>query len=134
MGVTYWQIGEKDHAIDLTLNGAELVEKAVDGGVLPKKSLAVPYGNLADDVRAAGREGRCGEVLGAGEVRPAARRSRLWSPTIAARAVQRMRPTMTIGQRQTNWQSSGQRQMAGQQPTRQPMQRTAQQSSGTRTY
>lgn len=47
MGVTYWQIGEKDHAIDLTLNGAELVAKGVEGGILPKSSLAVPYGNLA---------------------------------------------------------------------------------------
>ncbi len=47
MGVTYWQVGDKDHAIDLTLNGAEMVAKAVDCGILPKKSLAVPYGNLA---------------------------------------------------------------------------------------
>jgi len=47
MGVTYWQVGEKDHAIDLTLNGADLIERAVDAGVLPKKALTVPYGNLA---------------------------------------------------------------------------------------
>ena len=47
MGVTYWQVGEKDRALDLTLNGATLTQQAVDRGVLPKASLAVPYGNLA---------------------------------------------------------------------------------------
>jgi hypothetical protein len=47
MGVTYWEIGEKDHALDLTLEGAELVQRAVDEGILAKSSLAVPYGNLA---------------------------------------------------------------------------------------
>jgi tetratricopeptide (TPR) repeat protein len=47
MAVSYWQIGEKDHAIDLTLNGIDLAEEAVAGGLLPEKSLAVPYGNLS---------------------------------------------------------------------------------------
>jgi len=47
MAVSYWQIGEKDHAIDLTLNGIELAEEAVVDGLLPEKSLAVPYGNLS---------------------------------------------------------------------------------------
>ena len=40
MGVTYWQIGEKDRALDLTLNGATLTQQSVDRGVLPKTSLA----------------------------------------------------------------------------------------------
>jgi tetratricopeptide (TPR) repeat protein len=47
MAVSYWQIGEKDHAIDLTLNGIDLAEQAVKSGLLPEKSLAVPYGNLS---------------------------------------------------------------------------------------
>lgn len=47
MGVSYWQNGDKDHALELTLSGAELVQRAVDDGVLPDSSLAVPYGNLA---------------------------------------------------------------------------------------
>lgn len=47
MGLTYWQIGEKDHALELTLDGTKLVEQAVERGVLPKSSLGVPYGNLA---------------------------------------------------------------------------------------
>ena len=47
MGVSYWQAGEKDRAVDLTLQGLELVQRAVEAGVLAKSSLAVPYGNLA---------------------------------------------------------------------------------------
>jgi tetratricopeptide (TPR) repeat protein len=47
MGVSYWHVGDKDHAVELTLEGAELVQQAVEDGVLPKSSLGVPYGNLA---------------------------------------------------------------------------------------
>jgi tetratricopeptide (TPR) repeat protein len=47
MGVSYWQHGDKTRALDLTQNGVKLVETAVDGGVLAKTTLAVPYGNLA---------------------------------------------------------------------------------------
>lgn len=47
MGVSYWQTGDKTRALDLTKSGVELVETAVQGGVLEKKTLAVPYGNLA---------------------------------------------------------------------------------------
>jgi hypothetical protein len=130
MGVTYWQIGEKDHAIDLTLNGAELVEKAVDVGLLPKKSLAVPYGNLATMYE------QLGEKEDAAKYTNLAK-SAGGTTNIAVAAnngnasVQRMRPTMTIGQRQTNGRAT-QRPMAGQN-SRQPMQRTAQRPSGART-
>jgi tetratricopeptide (TPR) repeat protein len=47
MGVTYWQVGQKMRALELTEAGANLVEKAVAGGVLEKDALGVPYGNLA---------------------------------------------------------------------------------------
>jgi tetratricopeptide (TPR) repeat protein len=57
MGVTYWQVGEKDRALDLTLNGATLTQQAVDRGVLPKASLAVPYGNLATMYKQLGQAG-----------------------------------------------------------------------------
>jgi hypothetical protein len=57
MGVTYWQVGEKDRALDLTLNGATLTQQAVDRGVLPKSSLAVPYGNLATMYKQLGQVG-----------------------------------------------------------------------------
>jgi tetratricopeptide (TPR) repeat protein len=57
MGVTYWQIGEKDRALDLTLNGATMTQQSVDRGVLPKTSLAVPYGNLATMYKQLGQVG-----------------------------------------------------------------------------
>jgi tetratricopeptide (TPR) repeat protein len=47
MGVTYWQLGEQDHALQLTQNGVNLVELAVEHGILAKSALAIPYGNLA---------------------------------------------------------------------------------------
>jgi tetratricopeptide (TPR) repeat protein len=47
MGVSYWQVGNQTHALDLTQTGVGLVEAAVECGVLSKSTLAVPYGNLA---------------------------------------------------------------------------------------
>lgn len=47
MGVTYWQIGEHNRALELTQNGVQLVEEAVQAGILAKSTLSVPYGNLA---------------------------------------------------------------------------------------
>ncbi len=47
MGVSYWQLGNQTHALDLTQTGVGLVEAAVENGVLAKSTLAVPYGNLA---------------------------------------------------------------------------------------
>jgi tetratricopeptide (TPR) repeat protein len=48
MGVSYWQTGDKARALELTKSGVGLVETAVEGGVLEKSTLAVPYGNLAN--------------------------------------------------------------------------------------
>jgi tetratricopeptide (TPR) repeat protein len=47
MGVTYWQIGDKQRAVTLTQNGVALVEAAVEAGILARTTLGVPYGNLA---------------------------------------------------------------------------------------
>jgi tetratricopeptide (TPR) repeat protein len=47
MGVSFWQTGDKARALELTEEGAKLVEVAVEDGILAKTSLAVPYGNLA---------------------------------------------------------------------------------------
>ncbi len=47
MGVSYWQTGSQTRALDLTQTGVTLVEAAVQGGILGKDTLAVPYGNLA---------------------------------------------------------------------------------------
>jgi hypothetical protein len=47
IGVCYWQIGEKKRALELTQKGVNLVEDAVEAGVLARTTLSVPYGNLA---------------------------------------------------------------------------------------
>ena len=47
MGVTYWQLGQQGRALELTQSGANLIELAVEDGILAKSALAVPYGNLA---------------------------------------------------------------------------------------
>ncbi|QDU54173.1 tetratricopeptide repeat protein [Aeoliella mucimassa] len=47
MAVSYWDQGERNRAIRLTEQGADLIEQAVTAGVMKKKTLAVPYGNLA---------------------------------------------------------------------------------------
>ena len=56
MGVSYWQIGNQTRAIDLTQTGVGLVEAAVEGGVLAKTTLAVPYGNLSTMYQQMGEE------------------------------------------------------------------------------
>jgi hypothetical protein len=47
MGVTYWQLGDKERGVTLTQNGVALVEAAVEAGILARTTLGVPYGNLA---------------------------------------------------------------------------------------
>jgi tetratricopeptide (TPR) repeat protein len=47
IGVTCWQIGQQARALEVTRSGVNLVEMAVEDGILAKSALAVPYGNLA---------------------------------------------------------------------------------------
>ncbi len=47
MGLSYWETQEKDDAIRLTMQGAEVMKEAVEDGTLLLKAMAVPYGNLA---------------------------------------------------------------------------------------
>lgn len=47
MGVSYWAVGQKDRALEVTRQGVELVENAVRSGGLQQPALAVPYSNLA---------------------------------------------------------------------------------------
>lgn len=56
MGVSYWQLGNQTHALDLTQTGVGLVEAAVENGVLAKTTLAVPYGNLSTMYEQMGEE------------------------------------------------------------------------------
>jgi tetratricopeptide (TPR) repeat protein len=47
MGVSYWETGQREKAVELTERGVELMEKAVNQGSLQKNALSVPYSNLA---------------------------------------------------------------------------------------
>jgi hypothetical protein len=54
IGVSMWETGQRDSALALTEEGADLIQKAVDEGTMSKEALAVPFENLADMHRALG--------------------------------------------------------------------------------
>jgi tetratricopeptide (TPR) repeat protein len=47
MGVSYWESGQREKAVELTQHGVTLMEQAVKQGLLNDSALAIPYGNLA---------------------------------------------------------------------------------------
>jgi tetratricopeptide (TPR) repeat protein len=47
MGVSYWESGQRDKAVQITQQGVEMMEKAVQEGSLAKTALDVAYNNLA---------------------------------------------------------------------------------------
>lgn len=47
MGVSYWESGSKEKAIQLTHVGAELMQQGVQAGTVDVIALSVPYGNLS---------------------------------------------------------------------------------------
>lgn len=47
MGVSYWEVGQKEVAIELTNAGTQLLQAAVQEGTVNLDALSVPYGNLA---------------------------------------------------------------------------------------
>lgn len=58
MGVSYWEVEQREQAVELTEQGMELMQQAVEQGSLNPKALAVPYGNLSSMNRQMGREDR----------------------------------------------------------------------------
>jgi TPR repeat protein len=56
MGVTLWEVGDKPKAVELTERGAELVQQAVDQGIMKKSAVSVPYSNLATMHEALGNQ------------------------------------------------------------------------------
>lgn len=47
MGVSYWETGDRDRALELTQRGVALMEQAVKQGLMEEPSLSVAYSNLA---------------------------------------------------------------------------------------
>ncbi|QEG37758.1 tetratricopeptide repeat protein [Bythopirellula goksoeyrii] len=56
MGVSYWRTNERERAVELTLAGVDLIEQAVDAGLLGSTSLAIPYENLSAMYQALGKD------------------------------------------------------------------------------
>lgn len=54
MGVSHWEIGNREQAIDLTETGTDILQKGVVDGILAPEVLAIPYGNLASMHQQAG--------------------------------------------------------------------------------
>ena len=47
MGVSFWEVGQREKAVTLTKKGIEWMEKAAKSGSLDAQALSVPYNNLA---------------------------------------------------------------------------------------
>jgi tetratricopeptide (TPR) repeat protein len=58
MGVSYWEAGQREKAVQVTQQGLDLMEQAVKQGTLEESALAVPYSNLASMHRQLGRQGK----------------------------------------------------------------------------
>jgi len=54
MGVSYWQTGRHQQAVELTETGLKRMQAAVRAGRLAEQNLAVPYTNLASMLKALG--------------------------------------------------------------------------------
>ncbi len=56
MGVSYWEVGQQQRAVDLTARGVNLVESGVNNGTLDRSALEVPYSNLSVMHRGLGQD------------------------------------------------------------------------------
>ncbi len=56
MGVSYWETGQRDKAVQISQQGVEMMEKAVQEGSLAKTALDVAYNNLATMHRQQGQD------------------------------------------------------------------------------
>jgi hypothetical protein len=55
MGVSYWEVGQRERAYEMTEAGVQLVEQGVAEGLIAAETLTVPQGNLNAMARALGK-------------------------------------------------------------------------------
>jgi tetratricopeptide (TPR) repeat protein len=55
MGVSYWEVGQRERAFELTKQGLQLIDQAISEGLLTADSLAVAQGNFTAMARALGK-------------------------------------------------------------------------------
>ena len=58
MGVSYWEVQQREKALELTKLGTEMIKQAVASGLADESALSVPYGNLATMHGALGNTGQ----------------------------------------------------------------------------
>lgn len=62
MGVSYWEMGNRDRGLELTRHGANLIQQAVERRWLPQNALALAYHNLASMQRELGNDKEAAEL------------------------------------------------------------------------
>ncbi len=77
MGVSYWESGRRDRAVELTRIGIDLMQQAVKQGSLDESALAIPYSNLASMQRQLGHDEEADRFENMAEKIDAAKASRL---------------------------------------------------------
>lgn len=55
MGVSYWEVGQREKAYDLTKSGLELIEQGISEGILANDATLVAQGNLSAMAQALGK-------------------------------------------------------------------------------
>jgi len=61
MGVSYWETGQREKAIELTEHGTDLMRQALEQGSLEPEAMRVPFANLASMHRQLGAEEKADE-------------------------------------------------------------------------
>jgi hypothetical protein len=56
MGVSFWQVGNRERGLELTEIGTDLLSQAVRSGLVESTALTVAYGNMAAMHRELGNE------------------------------------------------------------------------------
>jgi tetratricopeptide (TPR) repeat protein len=76
MGVSYWEVGQRERAYELTEAGVQLVEQGIAEGLIAAETLTVPQGNLNAMARALGKAELSTPQQSSGERTQVARKSR----------------------------------------------------------
>jgi tetratricopeptide (TPR) repeat protein len=63
MGVSYWETGDRDKALEITQQGISLIEQMVQKGGMDSSTLEVPYSNLATMHRLLGQTSEAEALL-----------------------------------------------------------------------
>ena len=63
MGVSYWEANQRQKAVELTGQGIDRMEQAVQSKLIEESALAIPYGNLATMHRQLGQDSQAEQYV-----------------------------------------------------------------------